>query len=461
MAMLYKVGIYTRLSTDDANNSAKADSYLPFHESASIENQKLLLSKFVMLNGWVETKSYADDGYGGGNFNRPGFKEMLADAKNKVINLILVKDLSRLGRDYIEVGRYTDVVFPSLGCRFIALLDGIDTASDENDMLHFRSLMNDYHLKDLSNKIKTVLYSKAKSGQFLGTYAPYGYRKSPADKHQLVIDEYSSGIVRRIYELRLQRIGYAKIAGILNGEGIISPRGYWQNLYGKGECKYSMLWSYATIKDILRSKVYIGHLIQNHTGTMSYKDKTQIKKPEELWLHHENAHAPIITSEVWNEVQEINRAAKETHSHAREPVPSLFSGKLFCMDCGSSLRSDVTVHRCKNGEVKRYPRYICSLHAQYGRSECSWYTISERALKGILLTEIQSHAKAAFIFCCCVVIYKMIFRLRNLCFHHRPFQWTVLLSKNFFVFMWLFGLFIGVISKGRFSDEYATVSRGR
>jgi len=120
-------------------------------------------------------------------------------------------------------------------------------------MLRFRSLMNDYHLKDLNNKIKTVLHSKAKSGQFLGTYAPYGYRKSPADKHQLIIDEYSSGIVRRIYKLRLQGIGYAKVADILNGEGIISPRGYWQNLYGKGECKYSMLWSYATIKDILRN----------------------------------------------------------------------------------------------------------------------------------------------------------------------------------------------------------------
>jgi len=393
MAKLYRAGIYTRLSTDDANNSAKAKSYIPSHESASIENQKLLLSKFVMLNGWIETKVYADDGYGGGNFNRPGFLEMLEDARNGVINLILVKDLSRLGRDYIEVGRYTDAVFPSLGCRFVSLLDGIDTASDENDMLHFRSLMNDYHLKDLSNKIKAVRYSKVKNGQFLGAYAPYGYRKSPADKHQLIVDEYSAGIVKRIYGLRLQKIGYGKIAGILNNDGILSPRGYWHSQYGKGKCKYSMLWMYATVKDILNNELYLGHLVQNHTGTLSYKDKTQIEKPRDEWVRHENAHESIVSPEVWNQVQEINRQAKEAHSHARKPVLSLFAGKLFCMDCGSPLNSGVTVRRNKNGEEKRHFRYSCSRHVQSGGSVCSRHTISELALKEILLQEIQAHAR--------------------------------------------------------------------
>ena len=167
MKKQYKVGIYCRLSVDDASNSAKAKNYIPGDESASIENQYEILSKFVMLNGWIEVKTYRDDGYSGGNFQRPGFLEMLEDARHGLINLILVKDLSRLGRDFVKVGRYTDVIFPSLGCRFVSVLDCLDSEGDNTDMLHFRSLMNDYHLKDLSGKIKSVLYVKKKSGQYL------------------------------------------------------------------------------------------------------------------------------------------------------------------------------------------------------------------------------------------------------------------------------------------------------
>ena len=172
MKKLYKVGIYCRLSVDDTSNSAKAKNYIPADESVSIENQYELLSKFVMLNGWTEVKSYRDDGYSGGNFQRPGFLEMLEDARHGLINLILVKDLSRLGRDFVEVGRYTDVIFPSLGCRFVSVLDCLDTEGDNTDMLHFRSLMNDYHLKDLSNKVKSVLHAKMRSGQYIAAYAP-------------------------------------------------------------------------------------------------------------------------------------------------------------------------------------------------------------------------------------------------------------------------------------------------
>ena len=172
MKQIYNVGIYCRLSVDDASNAAKARSYIPADESTSIENQRELLSKFAMFNGWVETRTYIDDGYSGGNFQRPGFLEMLEDARKGIINLILVKDLSRLGRDYVEVGRYTDAVFPSLGCRFVSVLDCLDSEGGNTDMLHFRALMNDYHLRDLSSKIKSVLHSKKASGQFASAYAP-------------------------------------------------------------------------------------------------------------------------------------------------------------------------------------------------------------------------------------------------------------------------------------------------
>lgn len=200
MNQIYNVGIYCRLSVDDASRSSKTGSCILPDESVSIENQRELLSKFVMLNGWVETKVYVDDGYSGGNFQRPGFLEMVEDARKGIINLILVKDLSRLGRDYVEVGRYADVVFPALGCRFVSVLDCLDSEGDNTDMLHFRSLMNDYHLRDLSSKIKSVLHSKRLSGQYISTKAPYGYRKSAEDKHKLEIDEYESCYRNHAYE---------------------------------------------------------------------------------------------------------------------------------------------------------------------------------------------------------------------------------------------------------------------
>ena len=255
MKKLYKVGIYCRLSVDDASNSAKAKNYIPADESVSIENQYKLLSKFVMLNGWTEVKSYSDDGYSGGNFQRPGFLEMLEDARHGLINLILVKDLSRLGRDFVEVGRYTDVIFPSLGCRFVSVLDCLDTEGDNTDMLHFRSLMNDYHLKDLSNKVKSVLHAKMRSGQYIAAYAPYGYRKSEEDRHRLVIDEEAAAVVRRMFELRRGGMAYGKIAAVLNSEGILSPRWYWAKRYGNGSCKYANLWMYATVKNVLTNEV--------------------------------------------------------------------------------------------------------------------------------------------------------------------------------------------------------------
>ena len=260
---------------------------------------------------------------------------MLEDARHGLINLILVKDLSRLGRDFVEVGRYTDVIFPSLGCRFVSVLDCLDSEGDNTDMLHFRSLMNDYHLKDLSGKIKSVLYSKKKSGQYLTAYAPYGYRKSDEDKHRLVVDEEAAAVVREIYRMRYSGMAYGKIAAALNKKGILSPRWYWELHYGKkGICKYSKLWTYATVKNILNDTVYLGIVTQNRTGTRSYKDKTMIQKPEMEWICHEDAHEAIIDRELWETVQEKNRAVKQQAANHAAPLPALFTGKLVCADCG-------------------------------------------------------------------------------------------------------------------------------
>lgn len=397
MKTVYHVGIYCRLSVDDASNSAKAKDYIPADESTSIENQRELLSKFIMLNGWVETKTYVDDGYSGGNFQRPGFLEMLEDARKGVIDLILVKDLSRLGRDYVEVGRYVDAVFPSLGCRFVSVLDCLDSEGDSTDMLHFRSLMNDYHLRDLSDKIKSILLSKKASGQYVSSFAPYGYRKSAEDKHKLVVDEYAAGIVHRIYDMRLAGTAYGQIAAALNQEGITSPRIYWSQINGKNSCKASQLWTYATIKTILRNEFYCGTVLMNRFGTRSYKDHTRIDKPETEWIRREAVHEAIVTMEEWNAVQEINAVAKRRSEGNQKPTPKLFTGKLVCADCKASLNSNAETQRRKDGTSKRYVSYYCSTFGRSGRSVCSWHRISEQALIQIVTAEIKAHAQAVML----------------------------------------------------------------
>jgi DNA invertase Pin-like site-specific DNA recombinase len=391
---LYRAGLYCRLSVDDASNPAKAKNYIPADESVSIENQRELLSKFAMLNGWVEARTYVDDGYSGGNFQRPGFLEMLEDARNGVINLILVKDLSRLGRDYVEVGRYTNDVFPSLGCRFVSILDCLDSEGDNTDMLHIRALMNDYHLRDLSNKIKSVLHSKKASGQFVSAYTPYGYRKSTDDKHKLVIDEYAAGIVRRIFEMRIVGTAYGKITAALNEEGIPSPREYWRESNGKPPRMAVHHWNCSMVKRILNNVLYVGTLVMNYTGSRSYKDGTLIIKPESEWICHKGIHDAIVTVEEWEAVQKINRTASLRSVGRQDPTPKLFTSKLICADCGRTLCADTETHRRKNGAVKRYVSYFCSTYSKSGRSICSWHRIYEQTLIRIVLDEIRAQAKA-------------------------------------------------------------------
>ena len=211
-------------------------SYTENHEneSDSIANQKKLIEDYVKGHPDIELVSEkVDDGYSGILFDRPAFQEMMQDIMEGRVNCVIVKDLSRLGRDFVEVGRYTDVIFPSLGCRFVSVLDCLDSEGDNTDMLHFRSLMNDYHLKDLSGKIKSVLYAKKKSGQYLTAYAPYGYRKSDEDKHWLLVDEEAASVVREIYRMRCSGMAYGKIAAALNEKISFLPAGIGNCTTGK------------------------------------------------------------------------------------------------------------------------------------------------------------------------------------------------------------------------------------
>ena len=385
----YNAGLYIRLSVDDLHNSQKSSKGNPFqHESSSVENQKIILEEYVQLRGWNVSRVYADDGFSGGNYDRPAFKEMIADAKAGLINLVLVKDLSRLGRDYIETGRYTDEVFPSLGARFIALMDNIDSESND-DILPFRSILNDYHLKDLSRKIKSVLRAKAEAGAYVGAFAPYGFIKDPENPVRLAVDEEAADVVKRMYDMRANGDGYRKIAIWLNSEGILPARDYWYQRSGKPNPYKSMgKWTYRTVKQVLTNEVYLGHSIRFKKGTVSYKNKKHIDKHPDEWIRAENTHPPIISQGIWDVVQEMNQDCGGSRPR-RKPHNYLFSQLLICEDCGGAMVGQLTHNNRIDGSTQISISYVCTTKRKIG--ECSWHTINENVLLEIVSAEIHNH----------------------------------------------------------------------
>ena len=365
----------------------------------SIENQKIMLSRYVQEQGWNLYSAYCDDGVSGTTFDRPGFNQMIADARAGKINLVLCKDLSRLGRDYIEAGRYTDIVFPSMGCRFIALNDGVDTIHKNNEMLVIlKNVMNDLYARDTSSKIRAVKQSTFKTGKYVGCYAPIGYQKSQADKHILEIDPVTAPIVRRIFDMRLQGDTFRKIARTLNEEGVPSPRGFYYMAEGRpnlrGETPY---WNDVTVKTILRNEVYLGHMVQNKTGTVSYKVHKQVSKPKTDWIKVEHTHEPLISQEVWDAVQRLDNHPSKGRSGSDGEI-SLFAGVLYCMDCGSSMRilKDYRSRkRHTDGHYGSYKAYMCNRYGCGGKAACSSHYINCNTLTKLLLLDIRAKAMLA------------------------------------------------------------------
>ena len=378
----YNVGIYLRLSKDDERAG----------ESVSIENQKLILTKYVEEMRWNQSEIYIDDGYSGTNFDRPSVIRLIDDAKDGKINLILVKDLSRFGRNYIQVGQYTDYLFPMIGCRFIALNDGVDTINNDNDIMPFKNLFNEFQSRDTSKKIKAVKQACANNGMFLGCYAPFGYKKSEEDKHKFVIDENVAHIVKKIFDLRCQGYGYRKIAGTLNSDGIITPRNYYYKEKGETNPFYSnKLWNDITIKKLIRNEVYIGNMVQNKTGKLSYKSNKFITKPADEWIRVENTHEPIIDMATWNLCREIDAKIDKPRCTGNGKL-SLFSGLVRCMDCGFKMRYNQETHVRKGGRRVVYISYLCGNYSRSGKSACSTHTIYQKPLMELVLEDIRKHA---------------------------------------------------------------------
>lgn len=336
--IFWKAGEYLRLSKEDGDLSSTVKQ-----QSNSIENQGQFIEEYVLGKPEIRLEErYIDDGYSGVNFERPGFQRMLEDAKAGKINCVIVKDLSRLGRNYIEAGKYIERIFPMLGIRFIAINDNYDSAEEDDGvsgiMLPFKNLINDAYCRDISVKIRSHLEIKRKNGEFIGAFAVYGYRKG-TDRHRLEVDEYAAGIVREIFRMKLQGRNLKSIADELNRLGILSPADYKKEQGSSYKAYFQKnpraKWTAVSVSRILKNEVYTGTLVQGRESTVNYKVKARREKAPEEWCRVENTHQAIISRHDFEIVQSILRM--DTRAAAGQKDVAVFSGMAVCADCGCSM----------------------------------------------------------------------------------------------------------------------------
>ena len=381
----YKVGLYLRLSRDDKNSDS---------ESMSISNQKAILTEYVNERGWSIEDIYIDDGFSGVTFERPSFQRMVSDIKAYRINMVIVKDLSRLGRNYVKVGEYTEFFFPKHNVRFIAVGENIDS-DKENDIAGFLNVVYEHYVKDVSRKVKVVKANQMKKGQFIGSQPAMGYMRDPEDKHHLIIEEDGAEIIRRIFRLYILGNSARHIAEMLNGEEVPTPRVHFFNRLGKINpyTNDSNQWGSATITSILKNQVYIGHMMQGKRQKKNFKLKKRNVIPRENWVVVKNTHDPLIDEITWAKAQEIfsrNKRKIKPKLKADKTV-ALFSNKLICADCGAVM----TYTYSKNGNYKAYYKYRCSTYNNQGKSACSYHSIREDELEIIVLNEMRKFSKIA------------------------------------------------------------------
>ena len=378
---IYNAAGYLRLSKEDGDKT----------ESDSISNQRDLIANFIKSTPEIRLCSERiDDGFSGVDFNRPAFNLMMEDVKAGRINCIIVKDLSRFGRNYIEAGRYIERIFPFLGVRFIAINDGYDSAKERTQsdeiIIPFKNLINDAYCRDISVKIRSQLDIKRKKGEFIGSFAVYGYLKSEENKNQLVIDLYAAKIVRDIFAWKLEGLSQQGIADRLNEISEPSPMEYKRlsglNFATSFQVKPTAKWTAVAIGRILKNPIYAGHLVQGKESTPNYKIKQRVLKPEDKWIRVENTHEPIISQEVFDTVNRV--LAQDTRLAPNEETVYPFSGLIFCADCKSGM-----VRKIVPAGGKRYTYYYCSKNK--AGDGCTTHCISERILEKAVLQALQNH----------------------------------------------------------------------
>ncbi len=380
----YIAGLYFRLSQEDERQG----------ESISIENQRMILRKYALEHGFIIHDEYIDDGFSGTTFERPGVQRLLDDAKNGVINTIIVKDMSRFGRNYIEIGQYTDYVFPAFGIRFIAIQDNVDSEnknSNSMEMLPIVNVFNEWHAANTSKKIRAVRKNLALEGKRSGARVPYGYLQGTDEKRTLQLDEETAPTIKRIFELYAAGNNPPKIADILNMEGIPTACRLAFLRTGKTWKNHDKFyWEATSVSRILGNIVYLGHLAQQKYTTVSYKNHKIIEKDPSEWVITYNAHPAIISQELWDKVQErkkSRRPGRKMHTGVMHPL----SGYLYCADCGGSMKMGYS-WKNKEGSFAYY-NFDCGRHKRYGKAYCFSHFISTKELEEIILADIRGMAQ--------------------------------------------------------------------
>lgn len=377
----FRVGLYMRLSREDGDKE----------ESSSVTNQREMLKRYVSeQENFFIVKEYADDGYTGTNFDRPGFKQMIEDIEAGIIDTVITKDLSRLGRERLGVGHYTEIYFPEHNVRYIALLDNIDTYFDAgmNDMAPFKGVINDMYVRDISKKIRSSLIERKKAGNFLGVTAPYGYQKDPNNKFHLIINEKEAEVVKRVFRLYLEGNGLTKIAQILTKDGVPVP-GESRNIGKTRKTALYSSWKQTTIRRILDNRVYLGELVQFKRRKINYKSKRRITVPEEERYICRGTHEAIIDEESFNAVQNI---LKKNKSFKGTKHDYLFKGLLYCAECGARLNITYSNYALKKYGEYRYTT-ICYSYSRLYSDICTRHSNSIPELEEVLIKHIKEVCK--------------------------------------------------------------------
>ena len=366
--------LYERLSQEDGQEG----------ESNSIANQKKILERYARDHGYTGIRHYEDDGYSGTNFNRPGFQEMLADVKAGKISRVIVKDMSRFGRDYLQVGMYTDILFPDFGVHFIAVNDGVDSTRGDNEFTAIRNVFNEMYARDTSKKIRATWQSKGKSGEHLTTIPPYGYRKDPENKRKWIVDPEAAAIVQKIFALCVDGMGPTQIAKWLWQNKVLNPTAY-SRAHGLPTSNKPTAdpykWTNETVSRTLERVEYLGHTVNFKTKKQSYKSKKKLWNDPSEWAIFENTQEPIIDESVFLIVQNIRQSRRRPNKMGDM---GMFSGLLFCADCGGKM------YQCRTNEFKPEQQYfICSTYRKDHTVCDNTHSIRNVALEEIVIRNLR------------------------------------------------------------------------
>ena len=382
---IYHAAIYVRLSKEDGDVASAAKA-----ESNSISNQKNLIKDFLKdKDDIIVVSERVDDGYSGSDFERPGFQMMMDDIRRGTVDCVIVKDLSRFGREYIDSGKYIERLFPALGVRFIAVNDHIDSkeeSSRDDIVVPFKNLMNDAYCRDISIKIRSHLEVKRRNGEYIGAFTPYGYKKDENDKSRLVPDLYAAGVVKDIFRMKLHGMSQTAIADRLNEQGILSPMEYKHSLGIRIQDNFKTHeqaeWSSMSVRRVLENEVYVGTLIQGKHSTPNHKIKKIMDKPEEEWIRIEDNHEPVVSKREFAIVQRL--LGMDTRTSPNEDEVYVLSGLAVCADCGAPM-----IKRNVPAGGKVYSYYICSKNA--ATKQCGTHRIPKDKLERLVFDVLKTH----------------------------------------------------------------------